>query len=140
MNKRKKIVLDVDKTKKRMSRFVWDCKGVTCQLIQLYKHLGWITRTKSISYRHFNISIWIQSEVYSEHLNPHTHPSSFQLNFQVFLCRLFSRHTFLGVIFFFRINISSYSSNYALAHYSFSRSKYFHLLLAPIKGFISLIG
>ena len=25
-------------------------------------------------------------------------------------------------------------------NYSFSRSKYFHLLLEPIKGFISLIG
>ena len=25
------------------------------------------------------------------------------------------------------------------AHYSFSRSKYFHLLIAPIEGFISLI-
>ena len=25
-------------------------------------------------------------------------------------------------------------------HYSFSRSKYFHLLIAPIEGFIILIG
>ena len=26
------------------------------------------------------------------------------------------------------------------AHYSFSRLKYFHLLIAPIEGFITLIG
>ena len=26
------------------------------------------------------------------------------------------------------------------AHYNFSRSKYFHLLKAPIEGFITLIG
>ena len=36
-------------------------------------------------------------------------------------------------------SLSAYQDQ-VVYHYSFSRSKYFHLLKAPIEGFITLIG
>ena len=36
--------------------------------------------------------------------------------------------------------INSYFLDYCYCYYSFSKNKYFYLLIAPIEGFIALIG
>ena len=49
-----------------------------------------------------------------------------------------SRNHVFATNFNILIPISFQSS--VIEHYSFNRRKYFHLLIAPSKGFISLIG
>jgi len=52
-------------------------------------------------------------------------------------CRLESTVQYIPVYFMYRDKQYSINTDY---HHSFSRSKYFHLLIAPIEGFITLIG
>ena len=128
--------------------FSSECESVTCQATYLLHKTGWVG-SPDWTLR-VNACTWctgsdpatvrvgcLQSE--SNFIYMVTH-KGWKLRLQRQLYTIYAVCFLILLIPMATVNLFLSLPNHHIIHYSFSRSKYFHLLRAPIKGFITLIG